>query len=169
MSNKKIRRNSWDGIGDEVLNRLGNAVKSLIFIAFFSVGVIFVGGIGIWLPAILDSQNTKLFESQNVFTYSVAILGTLFVESFLSGNNKSFAALGLIVGVFAFLICCLGYYFQQKGVSLWLNFGAVLALILFLMANVNNDLFDDEDEKPKTDATGYNEASAVNIKDKSDE
>lgn len=168
MAEIKIRKNSWKGIGTEIWERLGNALKSPVFIAFFLIGIIAIGGIGVWLPAILDNE-LRLFESQNVFTYSVAILGTLCVESFFTSKNKSLAALGLISGVLVFLICCIGYYQEQKGVSGLLNLGAFLALLLFLLANVNDERFDDEEEDPKTDPTGYKKAEATLIKDKTNE
>ncbi|MEZ8776657.1 hypothetical protein [Vibrio splendidus] len=163
----KIRKNSWDGIGKELFSRLGNAIKSLQFIAFFLVGIILIGGIGIWLPYFTDKSGAAvLFESQNVFTYAVAILGTLVVEGFFGNKQKSLAALGLISGVLAFLLCSIGYYKLQTGLSIWVNIGAILSLLLFLLANVNDDRFDDEEEESTSSSTGYSDANAAKIVDK---
>jgi hypothetical protein len=167
----KIRKNSWDGVLDEIWERLCNALKSLQFIAYFFVGILLLGGLGVWLPyAIDDNSSVVFFESQSVFTYSVAILGTLCVEGFLVGNKqKNLAALGLIFGVIAFLLCSFGYYNQQEGSSLWVNIGAGLSLFIFLMANVNDSRFDDEEDEHKADSTGFPKADASNIKDKNDD
>ncbi|AIF97275.1 hypothetical protein [Alteromonas australica] len=165
----KIRKNSWVGIFPEVTSRLGNALKSLRFIAYFTVGILFVGGIGVWLPPLIDADgNISWIESQSVFTFSVAILGTLFVEGFLSkSNQQNFAALGLIIGIIAFITSLLGYVFCPSGLSIAVNIGALISLLLFLMANVNDPRFDDDDEEIVASSTGYKAANADMIKDNS--
>ncbi len=162
----KIRKNAWQTVMPDVTERLCNAFKSVSFLAYFVVGILLIGGIGVWLPYAVDkSSKISFLESQNVFTYSVAILGTLCVEGFLgNGKKKSLAAFGLIVGVFAFFSSSVGYYNTQSGSSLWVNIGAVLALLIFLIANANDDRFD-EDHDVKADATGFSEVSVDNIKD----
>jgi hypothetical protein len=162
----KIRKNSWDGVGTELFTRLGNAIKSPPFLAFFIVGILFIGGIGIWLPYVVDkSSSAVLFESQNVFTYSVAILGTLVVEGFFGNKQKSLAALGLIFGFLALLFCSIGYFNLRTGLSFWVNLGAILSLIIFLLANVNDERFDDENELT-ANSTGFSSAAADKIRDR---
>ncbi|RHW76731.1 hypothetical protein [Colwellia sp. RSH04] len=166
----KVRKNSWSGILSEIFTRLGNALKSIMFIAYFIVGVLFIGGIGIWLPPLIENTSAVWFESQSMFTFSVAILGTLFVEGFLGrGNKQNFAALGLIVGFIAFLLCSVGYFYTQSGISLAVNWGAGLSLLIFLMANVNDPRFDDEEDEPTADSTGFPKADANKITDKKDD
>jgi hypothetical protein len=162
----KIRENSWDGVGTELAARLGNAIKSLPFIAFFLVGILFIGGIGIWLPYVVNtSENAVLFESQNVFTYAVAILGTLVVEGFFGNKQKNIAALGLIFGFIAFLLCSIGYFNLRTGLSIWVNIGAFVSLLIFLLANVNDERFDDQNEIT-ANSTGFPSADAQQIKDR---
>lgn len=164
----KIRKNSWDGIPTEIWERLCNALKSLQFLAYFFVGILLLGGIGVWLPyAIDDTSTVSFFESHSVFTYSVAILGTLCVEGLLIGSKqKNLAALGLIFGVLAFLLCSFGYYNMQNGTSLWVNIGAVISLFIFLMANVNDPRFDDEEDEITANTTGFRDADASKIMDR---
>jgi len=162
----KIRRNSWDGLGVELSNRLGNTFKSLPFLAFFLVGVIFIGGTGVWLPWVMDKTNTvSLFESQNLLTYSVAILGTLLVDGFFEDKKKNLAAFGLIIGIIALGLCVFGYYESQTGFSLYVLLGSILSLLIFLFVNVNNDRFDTEEDAVAS-TTGYPEAKANKIMDK---
>lgn len=170
MAETKIRKNAWKGVGAEIGERLLNALKSIRFMVFFLVGIIAIGGVGVWLPPLLDKTSTmSYFESQNVFTYSVAILGTLVIESLLGYKNKDLAALGFMLGFICLLLCFLGYYNEQKGISVWLNVGAVGTLVLFLLANVNDERFDNEEEDSAVDATGYKTADAKLIKDKPNE
>jgi hypothetical protein len=162
----KIRKNSWAGIATELHSRFGNAIKSPPFLSFFIVGILCIGGIGVWLPYVVDkSGNVVFFESQNVFTYSVAILGTLFVEGFFGKKQKSLASLGLIAGFLAFLSCSLGYFNLRTGLSFWVNIGAILSLFIFLLANVNDERFDDENEII-ANSTGYSNADVEKIKDR---
>jgi hypothetical protein len=166
----KIRKNSWSGLLNEIWERLCNALKSLQFIAYFFIGILLLGGLGVWLPYALDETITvAFFESQSVFTYAVAILGTLCVEGFLVGNKqKNLSALGLIFGVLAFLLCSFGYYNFPNGSSIWVNLGAGLSLFIFLIANVNDPRFDDDDDEdePKANTTGFTNADASQITDR---
>ncbi|AJR09781.1 hypothetical protein C9J03_09675 [Photobacterium gaetbulicola] len=163
----KRRKNSWKGIGEELAARFCNAMKSPSFIAYFSIGIVAIGGIGVWLPYLLDSTGAMFFESQNVFTFSVAILGTLSLEGFISKDKSlRLTSLGVILGFVAFLLGVIGYVNAQTGVSVLVNICAALTLLIFLFANANDEKFDDESEV-EADATGYKQADADLIKDKS--
>lgn len=168
MPKTKVRKNPWSQIGREIWHRMCNFGKSPKFIAYMFIGIIGVGGVGVWLPATMDpSDKISFLESQNVFTYSVAILGTLFIEAFFGSRNNNLAAIGLIFGVVVFLICCVAYVKNQTGLNGFLNFGAFCSLFLFLMANVNDERFDEEEyAEPEVDAIGFKNADAKNIQDK---
>lgn len=160
----KKRKNAWSGIIDELINRIANAFKSIKFIFFFLFGVIFVGGIGIWFPFIIsDSESKRFLESLNVFTYSVAILGTLCIESFFNRKFSDFSALGLIVGLMTLIVSCIGYYQEKSGVSSIVNITASFSLLLFVIANANDERFDDDAENAPS-PTGYANTDAGNIK-----
>ncbi|EHJ9984789.1 hypothetical protein ACLVXC_003876 [Vibrio alginolyticus] len=163
----KVRKNSWPRIVKDLYSRLGNALKSITFIAFFLIGVIVIGGIGVWLPYGLDGTSDKVFfEAQNVLTFYLAILGTLSIEGVISkSKNTDLAALGLIIGVISLILGIYGYYNYPTG-SVWqINLGAFITLTIFLFSTVNDEKFDVQEEII-SDATGYEEADKDLIKDK---
>lgn len=166
----KRRKSSWDGLGTELFERLCNGLKSLTFIAYFSIGIIFIGGVGIWLPyAMSDSENKVLFESQNVLTFYLAVLGTLSIEGYISKNkNTSLAAIGLMLGVISLCLGVFGYINNQVGSSTLVNGAALITLTIFLFSTVNDEKFDSEhdDSDTSADATGFKKPDVTFIKDK---
>ncbi|WP_432399671.1 hypothetical protein [Pantoea allii] len=169
----KIRDNQWRNAFDELFNRLGNAFKSIIFISFFVGGVVLIGGVGIWFPYILATnagdEHVSFFESINVFTYSFAILGTLCLDIILSNKkSRDLLGLGVLTGMLALALSILGYMGTKTGSSWLVNIGALLTLIIFIFATVNDDKFDSdeksaEDKSPGT--TGYDTAEVAKIID----
>jgi len=164
----KKRPNPWGDVLDEFSSRLCNAIKSPAFLVYFFIGVIFIGGVGIWLPYFSsDDPNPVFMESQNVFTYSFAILGTLAIEVMLSSSvSKYLKSLGLLIGAIALVFCGLGYYDIKHGNSISLNIGAFLTLLLFLLANVNDEKFDHDDSPSPASPVGFESARKDLIKDK---
>lgn len=167
----KVRHNPWRSVFRELWIRVVNTFNSISFIAFFLAGILFVGGVGLWLPylsAILSGdQNASFFESVNVFTYSFAILGTLCVDVILNNqrSTKDFLGLGMIFGVLALICCVVGYLTTKTGSSYLLNFGTFITLLIFICANVNDDKFDNDVSRAEPDPTGYQKATLSNIKD----
>lgn len=171
----KKRKNSWQGIWLELSTRVVNAKNSPSFITYLFVGVIAIGGIGVWLPFIVNyfvknDSKTVFFESQNIFTFAVAILGTLSLEAFITTRKKmNLALLGVILGFIAFLMAILGYLLVPEGCSILVNSSAVITLLIFSFAIVNDDKFDGEADTPKdtdVDTTGYHKADVDMIEDK---
>ncbi|MDF4512708.1 hypothetical protein P3472_16405 [Vibrio parahaemolyticus] len=166
----KKRKSSWNGLGDELFSRLCNGLKSLTFIAYFFIGIIGIGGVGIWLPySMSDSEHKVLFESQNVLTFYLAVLGTLSIEGYISKNkNSSLAAIGLILGVISLGLGIYGYVGNQIGSSGLVNTAALITLMIFLFSTVNDEKFDSEhdDSDTSADATGYKRTDVALIKDK---
>jgi len=166
----KIRKNSWAGVSAELFSRLCNGLKSLSFIAYFAVGIIIIGGVGIWLPYILsDSENKVLLESQNVLTFYLAILGTLSIEGYISkSKSASLASIGLIFGVVSLALGIYGYVNTQLGHSYFVSAGALITLFIFLFSTVNDEKFDSEhdDSDTSADATGFKKVDLALIKDK---
>ncbi|MGK3369225.1 hypothetical protein [Citrobacter youngae] len=167
----KVRHNPWGGVFKELWARIVNTFNSISFIAFFFAGILFVGGVGLWLPylsaIISGDKNASFFESVNVFTYSFAILGTLCVDVILNNqkSTKDFLGLGMICGVIALIFCVVGYLTTKTGSSYLLNFGTFITLLIFICANVNDDKFDNDTSRTEPDPTGYQEATLSNIKD----
>lgn len=169
----KIRDNQWSRAFNELFNRLNNALKSIIFLSFFLGGVVFIGGVGVWFPYVLaknySHNNVNLFESINVFTYSFAILGTLCLDILLSNKkSRDLLGLGVLAGMFALALSILGYMGTKTGSSWLVNTGAILSLIIFVFATVNDDKFDNDDispEKKSPTSTGYETADVAKITD----
>ncbi|MEM5309350.1 hypothetical protein V5038_18650 [Enterobacter ludwigii] len=164
----KKRTNPWGEVSDEFSSRLCNALKSPAFLVYFFIGVILIGGVGIWLPYFSsDDPNSVFMESQNVFTYSFAILGTLAIEVFLSSSgNRSLKSLGLLIGAIAFVSCGFGYYYVKHGNSTLMNVGAILTLFLFLLANVNDEKFDHDVTQAPASPVGFEKVSKNLINNK---
>lgn len=166
----KKRKSSWDGLGDELFTRLCNGLKSIIFIAYFLIGILAIGGVGIWLPYFMsDSESKVMLESQNVFTFYLAILGTLSIEGYISKKkNTSLAAIGLILGVLSLVVGVYGYVHVPVGMSSLVNVAALITLLIFLFSTVNDEKFDSEHDDSDTlaDATGFKETDVALIKDK---
>ncbi|EKM0665280.1 hypothetical protein RBA25_003298 [Cronobacter turicensis] len=167
----KVRNNPWGNVIKELWLRVVNTFNSIPFIAFFCAGILFVGGVGIWLPylsAIISGEkNASFLESANVFTYSFAILGTLCVDIILNNQRttKDFLSLGIIFGVIALSCCVVGYLTTKTGSSILLNLGTLLTLVIFICANVNDEKFDNNTSQPDLGPTGYREADVSKIKD----
>lgn len=167
----KVRHNPWGNVFKELWLRVVNTFNSIPFIAFFGAGILFVGGVGIWLPylsAIISGEkNASFLESANVFTYSFAILGTLCVDIILNNQRttKDFLSLGIIFGVIALGCCVVGYLTTKTGSSFLLNLGTLLTLVIFICANVNDEKFDNITSQSDLGPTGYREADLSKIKD----
>ncbi|MBS4714913.1 hypothetical protein [Aeromonas dhakensis] len=156
------RKNQWCRLIKELIVRSKNAIFSVKFILFFVGGLILLGGIGVWLPAISD-EKTKLFESQNVFTYTVAIIGTLFIESiFQEHKDNDLTSLGILSGIIAFVLCFIGFTLQKSGVSTLVNIGLILTLCVYFFSYANDPRFDGNDDSP-ADPLGYKEPNVKSI------
>ena len=135
----KIRTNTWKKSLSAVWIRFTNALKSVTFMVYFVIGIIVIGGTGIWLEMVIMD---KLFvNTLNFFTFSMAILGTLALEGLISSNNnKSLTSLAIILGVMSIAFLGFGY----KNTIIWqVIIGSGLTLLLFLLVNANDEKFDD--------------------------
>ncbi len=133
----------------------------------FFLGMLLIGGMGIWVPYIFNrSENDVFLDSQALFTYSLAILGTIFIEYALSKKDTGDKALlAILLGVISFCLCIYGYYETNAGFEKYTAFGAALSMTLFILANANDEKYDSDDEPPKASSTGYKTAEANRITD----
>lgn len=165
----KIRNNSWGILPAEIFSRLVNAIFSIKFSIAFFFGLLFFGGIGVWLPYWNSSDPEKtLWLSQNLFTYSMAILSTLLIEFVLkkSSVTDDLSLLALGLGMVSATLCVLGYADTPDGYSQNTLIGAALAVVLFLFVNVNDEKYDTQVKPAKATATGYSDANVNKINDK---
>lgn len=144
-----------------ILGNLFSAIGNQRFLAYILVGVIVLGGLGIWLPAIVPSGGwVDLATPSNHLTYSFAILITLCVEALLvynkSDNDDNFG-LGLIFGTIAIFCSLLGY---SKNIPELSIIGTILAIIIHATATANNKRFKKEpcSKQPISSATGFKKA-----------
>lgn len=159
----KQRKSQWGRLFNELMTRGKNACCSVGFILFFFGGVLIIGGIGVWLPAWLD-KNISYLESQNVFTYTVAIIGTLFIEFiFQDKKDVELSLLGAFSGLIALLCCFLGFMSQQAGVSYSVSAGLFLTLCIYFFSYANDPRFDGNESSP-ADPIGYKTADVNGLK-----
>jgi len=135
----KIRENQWKFVLSAVWTRFTNALKSIIFIVYFIIGIVAIGGTGIWMDWIIK-ENISI-NILNFFTYSMAILGTLALDGLINpNNNKTLTSLAIILGFIAIIFLSLGYMYTN---SFQLLLGLIFTLLLFILVNSNDEKFDD--------------------------
>lgn len=165
----KKRSNPWPKLFEEIYNRLLNSFKSLHFLVGFFVGLIFFGGMGVWMPYFIGGVEGKVFwESQSLFTFGMAILGAIFIDFSLAGKPSSdITSVGILVSIAAVFLCVWGYVHTQTGFSCMTLSGACIAVLLFVFVNVNDPKYDnDVDKDSVATATGFNETNVDLITDK---
>lgn len=155
----KERENQWPVAGQELWIRFLNALKSIKFLFYFFGAILVLSGAGIWLPFILESSE-KASQSyvQNVFTYSIAILGILYMESLNSNNdeNSILKTPAQVFGLISIILLLLGTFVEKLSGYNLAPYGMLIALMLYFLAYANNEAFD---EKGNAMNSGYRTAS----------
>ena len=149
--------NFWYAFGDDK------------FLAYIIVGVVVLGGLGIWLPGLVPSGSwSDLAIPSNHLTYSFAILITLCIEGLLvyeKTHDENNFGLGLIFGTFAIGFSLLGY---SKDIPELSVLGTILAIIIHAAATANSKRFKNKPKEniPSSSSVGYKEPSADNLNKK---
>jgi len=160
----KTRKNQWNKkLFKEIWIRFLNAIFSIYFIVFFIIGILFFGTMGIWIPY-FRNENHILLNSEALFTYSIAMLGTLVVEFFINAEKNTLSLLALLLGIVSISLLGYGYYDAPLTESNFTIWGTIFTLLLFILVNANDEKFDDIADV-KAGTTGYAEAEEDNIKD----
>ncbi|MCG3717723.1 hypothetical protein L5F50_00870 [Aliarcobacter butzleri] len=161
----KKRNNQWKDIPSQIKIRFLNAHNSIFLCAFIFM-LLTIGALGVWIPPI-RFEETKLFNSESLFTYAGPILAMLLVEYFVQAERSKLAALSLIVGIVACICIGVGYYIKPQDIHFLTIFGTILTLILITLVNANDEKFD---EKPTPEdifsPTGHVKAELSQIRDK---
>lgn len=161
----KARKNQWNKrLFKEIWVRFLNAIFSIYFIVFFIIGILFFGTMGIWIPY-FRNEDYILFNSEALFTYSIAMLGTLVVDFFINAEKNKLSLLGLLLGMISISLLGYGYYTAPSAESSFTIWGTILTLLLFILVNANDEKFDDTEDSP-ANTTGYNTTDEEKIKDK---
>lgn len=169
--NFKERENSWKPVPGQIRNRLVNAIKSVRFIVWFCGGILLLGGGGIWLPLVVQpfqSDPSYIVDTgQNIFTYTVALLGVLFLEFFLvRDRGTDLGILGLGVGLISLCFCVWGFFAKDSLYHWNSSIGILLALVLYVAANANDERFDSDTTSPESTSTGYKTPDKSKLIDK---
>lgn len=140
-----------------VLANLSFAIKNGNFLGYIFVGVILLGGFGIWLPAIVPSgELMDLTNPGNHLTYSCAILITLLVEIVLVNNNETSDnfGFGLIFGAITILLSIIGYSKDIPCISVT---GTLFAIIICATVTANKEIFREKKciKQSISSATGF--------------
>lgn len=175
MADVKIRENQWKKaqILSRIKERINNGFKSIPFIILFVFGIILIGGMGVWLIPLIETGSLS-FTSNNLFTYSIAILGTMLIELSIIFSSKDeneikiedkiLIPIGIAVGLIALFICGISYFMNKGAYSTWTIIGTIMTLFLFIVVNANDTKYD-VDLDNAVSATGYKKPVKELIKD----
>ncbi len=141
----KVNNGEWSIAFNEVKKRFIKAKSSPRFSAYILVGVIFLGGMGIWLPASIYDNITWL-DKGNHFTYSTALIFMLAVEALITmpdpeDRNNEIIGLGLIAGTIAFIIIMIGFFSKYEYSCCCSLLGTIMAILLFIASHAHDVKF----------------------------
>lgn len=152
----KTNFGEWGPILKESMYTIFDAIKKIEIFSFFIVSVCFVGGAGVWLPWITDT-NPQFLRGDNIFTYGVAILGGLLCDKLLFSkdtNNRKFKGAGILLGTISLVLISIAYSKSRTESSYVALFGLLMALCIHLIVIASDKKRWEEDIKvnlPPTD------------------
>jgi len=135
---------NWKVLKEELKRRIKEPVRSPTFIMFFIFIIIFVGGLGIWIPIIKQILNNtfpiKYELSYSMSTYSMAILASAFSTLLLSEHLiKALRMFGISVFIVGFLIGVASQVILNSWLAIILGLiGTIFAVFLWWIANFEN-------------------------------
>lgn len=169
-----VTESEWIIAGRNARKRFNKAFGSIIFTAYILVGVIFFGAMGIWLPALM-SENTTWVDPGNHFTYSMALIFVLAVDTLITSSNSNnneleeerdekMIALGLIAGVIIIIFLMIGLLNKGIYAPCFSVLGSLFSVTLISIAQIDDNKF----SKPKKDtpATGSEDPNKKTITNK---
>lgn len=136
----KNESNAWVSLIKESIDIIRDALNNIVLMSFFIVSVCVIGGAGVWLPWITESD-PEYFRGDNIFTYGVAILGGLLCDKLLYAKNiiqGSSTAAGLLFGCISLIFISVGYAHYKSESSLIAFVGVFVALIIHLMVTASD-------------------------------
>ena len=144
----KMRSDSWEKSFKEVGRIYSNAKKSNKFVATFFIGIILCSSFGIWLEYLSQyASNGEItsFKIENYFTYIVAFLSILIIDSFLTSGEvrDELKGLGIIFIGLAIFITFITFYLKSK----WILLAYVLCLLIYIAIEADKDKYDSNDDK----------------------
>lgn len=162
-NNSKHRKSSWGAAFSEMKTILFNAIKSVRFVTTFIVFII-VGGSGVWLPWLVSNDDVRLLNSENLFTFSLPVLGMLLMEwALVKDGSDDKAVIGVCVGILALILCFSGFLLDNEWSNSVTLLGSVFTLLLFVLANANHGRFDSIETAASS--TGYRDPDVNKLRE----
>lgn len=130
---------------NEVTTRFSRMFRWKFF--FYSAIFLLIGGIGVWLPALIKWDSVLLYHSENLLTYSVAIIGTLLCDYLILDNSDyvdGTISLGIyLLSLISGLILLVGYLHHgsnhESSTSL---IGTIIVILMWLFTYSKDAKFD---------------------------
>lgn len=154
---EKMKENfkDWAEVFIQVGMRFGNAITNIPFLVSFGVGVVGIGGLGIWI----DNHYNKEIN-MDLFTVSMAILGTLILDGITKNNkNNLLTSVAILLGSFAIYFLFIGLDLQNKSDLIT---GYIIVLVLYFFTESNKPEYD---SRKNADMTGKKNATAEELHD----
>ena len=164
--------NSWIYLGYFIKRRSKAPLRHFSFFAFFIIGIIVAGGLGIWLTLweyCTSSSNQLNDIVRSIATYFPAIAtASLFELICPDENEKYIRSFALFAGVLILILFVFTVNLNPGSISLFVGLlGVAVSLFLWWIANAENDslrdkapdnaaLGGDVASEAKGDLTGYN-------------
>lgn len=133
----------------ELIYKFKKPWTELSFVLYFTIVIVLFGGLGVILfffQEPIDKSNTYLCTSQNLLTYSIALLVPAFVSMLAQGLPRSKKKLSLIIISVAVLVLegfmvCWCYF---SGALLASIISTLLAWFFWIVVNCDNIYLKDE-------------------------
>jgi len=155
------RETQWITMIYELNSRFWNAIQKPVFLFYFSSGILLIGGVGVWLPYLIDinknpTNHIDLLNTSNLLTFTSALIGTIYVNSTIKRETDNILKQpAIFFGLLAFIFSIYGYISQPNSSSNWTIAGASIAILIYILINASDPSFDNESI---SSSTGYEEA-----------
>lgn len=118
------------------------------FLAYIIVGVVGLGGAGIWIPALGQNGSwMTLVDTNNHFTYAIAILFSLCIERILTyekdDSNENLIGLAVISGFIATVLVSIGYAKNNEYCAV---IGTCISILVLSITYANDPRFYEKSE-----------------------
>lgn len=161
----KKRESDWKFALYELWIRFSNACKSFKFLFNFLTGILLISGIGIWLPYLKNyntDHSSELLLSANLVTFSMAIIGTIYINHKVKNGNESILKdAASFFAIIAIILSIYGYLSNPTTSSIWTNIGTSISLMIYILIYANDPKFDNN----TASAAGYEEVDPSYLPD----
>lgn len=149
---KSIEKKSTNySVFQELLNRFKNPWHKKSFVLYFILVIVLLSGLGWIFQLFFHFHEENLWQNviENMMTYSISLLAPAFISILLKYFHESNYKVSLII-ITVFLLVTEGFIisFSYDGISIGsiicVGISVLVALFLWVVANSDNALLDDE-------------------------